>query len=108
MTAIFRPFWHERGTPRLGVADRLLTMSILGPYSTAVMLVSVGLLLVLVPLNVPGFCPVLARGWHGHAWLLVTLYLQNPHRVSRTVHGSASSNGSQPPFVDDLSASRWL
>jgi hypothetical protein len=29
------------------------------------MLVSAGLFVVLVPLNVPGFCPVLAYEWHG-------------------------------------------
>jgi hypothetical protein len=29
------------------------------------MLVSGGLFVVLVPLNVPGFCSVLSRGWHG-------------------------------------------
>jgi hypothetical protein len=39
-------------------------MSILGWYSTAVMLVSAGLFVVVVSLDAPGFYPALARGWH--------------------------------------------
>ena len=34
---------------------------------TAVMLLSVGFLVVLVPLDAGGFRSVLARGWHGYA-----------------------------------------
>jgi hypothetical protein len=40
-------------------------MSIPGRDSTAVMLVRAGFVVVLVPVNVSGFCLVLARGWHG-------------------------------------------
>src|SRR5215475_14857610 len=42
----------------------LLTMSIPGRESTAAMLVSAGFAVVLVLVNVPGFCSVLAHGWH--------------------------------------------
>ena len=60
----------ERAPLRNRTGDLLLTMSILGPVSTVVMLVSAGLFVVLVPLNVPDFCSVLARGWHrgGRDW----------------------------------------
>ena len=44
--------------------DLLLTMSIPGRNSTAAMLVKTGFVVVLVLVNVPGFRPVLARGWH--------------------------------------------
>jgi hypothetical protein len=40
-------------------------MSIPGRDSTAAILVRTGFVVVLVPVNVPGFRPVLARGWHG-------------------------------------------
>jgi hypothetical protein len=40
-------------------------MSIPGRYSTVAMLVRAGFVVVLVPVNVSGFRPVLARGWHG-------------------------------------------
>ena len=45
--------------------DLLLTMSIPGRNSTAAILVRTGFVVVLVPVNVPGFRPVLARTWHG-------------------------------------------
>jgi hypothetical protein len=44
--------------------DRFLTMSIPGRISTAAMLVRAGFVVVLVLVNVSGFRPVLARGWH--------------------------------------------
>jgi hypothetical protein len=40
-------------------------MSIPGLNSTAAMLVRPGFVVVLVLVNVSGFRPVLARGWHG-------------------------------------------
>jgi len=39
-------------------------MLIPGQDSTAAMLVRAGFVVVLVPVNVPGFRPLLARGWH--------------------------------------------
>jgi hypothetical protein len=39
-------------------------MSIPGRNSTAATLVRTGFVVVLVLVNVPGFRPVLARGWH--------------------------------------------
>jgi hypothetical protein len=51
------------GTQR--ARDPLLTISIPGRNSTAATLVKAGFVVVLVPLNVSGFRPVLARGWHG-------------------------------------------
>jgi hypothetical protein len=45
--------------------DLLLTMSIPGRNSTAATLVRTGFVVVLVLVNVSGFRPVLARGWHG-------------------------------------------
>jgi hypothetical protein len=42
-------------------------MSIPGRDSTAAMLVRTGFVVAPQPVNVPGFCPVLAREWHGAA-----------------------------------------
>jgi hypothetical protein len=52
----------RRRRPPIG--DLRLTMSIPGRDSTAAMLVRAGFVVVPVPVNVYGFRPVLARGWH--------------------------------------------
>ena len=60
------PSGDEAGAPlRNRTVDLLLTMSISGRGSTAAMLVRAGFVVVLVLVNVSGFRPVLARGWHG-------------------------------------------
>jgi hypothetical protein len=53
------------GRLRNRTVDLLLTMSIPGRNSTAATLVRAGFVVVLVPVNVSGLRPVLARGWHG-------------------------------------------
>jgi len=55
--------WSEAPL-RNRTVDLLLTMSIPGRNSTAAMLVRTGFVIILVPVNVPGFRPVLARVWH--------------------------------------------
>ena len=57
-------FWL-RAPGRTRTCDPLLRRSFCGQRSTAAFLMRVGLLVVWLQLNVPGFCSVLARGWHG-------------------------------------------
>jgi hypothetical protein len=60
-------------------------MSISGRDSTAAMLVRTGFVVVLVPVNVSGFRPVLARGRHGAR--LSGLFVPKPSsRVAVLVH----------------------
>jgi hypothetical protein len=61
---------RTRADERNRTVDFLLTMSIPGRDSTAAMLVRAGFAVVLVPVNVPGVCPGLAREWHGLAVLV--------------------------------------
>jgi hypothetical protein len=62
-------------------------MSIPGRNSTAVILVRTGFLVVLVLVNVSGFRPVLARGWHDQLGKSVIAYAILAHerhmRISR-------------------------
>jgi hypothetical protein len=56
---------HSGAGKRIRTADRPLTRSFLGQRRTAAFLVSAVALAVWLPLDVRGFRPVLARGWHG-------------------------------------------
>jgi hypothetical protein len=56
--------------------DLLLTMPLPGRNSTAAMLVRTGFAIILVPVNVPGFRPVLARVRHD-------VFVLNYRRLSR-------------------------
>jgi hypothetical protein len=67
---------------RIRTRDPLLRSSFFGHWRPAAFLVRVGLLVVWLHFNAPGFRCVLARGWHGYAWLPVTLYLQNTPSAS--------------------------
>jgi hypothetical protein len=55
----------EQTTLERCVAADLHTMSSPGQDSTTAMLVRAGFIVVLVPVNVAGFCSILAREWHG-------------------------------------------
>jgi hypothetical protein len=58
--------------------DSLLTMSIAGRDSNAAMLVRAGFVVVVTLINVSGFCPVLARGWHDQLGRSVLVRLGRP------------------------------
>lgn len=56
-------------SPRGGqLRDRALRRSFHGRCPTAALLITGGLLVVWLPLDVCGFIPVLAHGWHGHTF----------------------------------------
>jgi hypothetical protein len=67
-------------------------MSIPGRDSTAAMLVRAGFVVVLVPVNVSGFRPVLARGWHGAGCFLIAM--RRRRAVVRSGYSAAQEGSS--------------